>query len=241
MRTFLSAFLWFYWAVCIITFFLIISILFLVTFTFDRFNCLPNRMLKGLAWIMIHANPGWECEIRGADQEKIATPTIIIANHQSFMDMPLLYLLPWRMKWVAKKTLFKIPIFGWIVYMTGHLGIDRTSTRSVKKLDKLVEPVRAGIPGMIFPEGTRSPDGELGSFKNGAFKLARQYNFKVLPIVLEGGHKAMPAGNWRFRFNQKFVISVLDPLSPADFDTTHSLKDHTYSLIQQELKRIRSE
>lgn len=241
MRGFLSALLWIWWAACIIFFLIVVAFLYLVTFPFDRFHSVPNRALRGLAWIMISLNPGWSCEIRGADPRKIEKPTIVVANHQSFMDMPLIYLLPWSMKWVAKKDLFRIPIFGWIIFMTGHLGIDRESRFSAKKLDKLVEPVKKGIPGMIFPEGTRSAGGQLQPFKNGAFRLATRYNFQVLPVVLEGGHKAMPPGSWKFRFRQKFVISVLDPVKPSDFDSISDLKKHVYTAISRQIEAIRRE
>lgn len=185
-------------------------------------------------------NPGWEFIIRGADPSKIENPTIVVANHQSFLDMPLIYLLPWSMKWVAKKSLFKIPILGWIIFMTGHIGIDRESRRSIKKLDTLVKPIQSGIPGMIFPEGTRTTDGEVKPFKNGAFMLARRYNFQVLPVVLEGGYEAMPAGSWKVNVKQKFTLSVLEPLSSEDYHSVESLKDDVYNLISRELRRIRS-
>lgn len=240
MRGFLSVLLWIFWAVCIIFFFVLVLLLYLVTFPFDRYNRIPNKVLKGLAWVLLRSNPGWSFEVRGADPQKVNAPTIVVANHQSFLDMPLIYLLPWSMKWVAKKTLFRIPIFGWIIFMTGHMGIDRQSSRSVKKLDELVKPVKDGIPAMIFPEGTRTRDGKLKPFKNGAFKLAAQYNFRVLPIVLEGGHKALPSGSWKFHFRQKFIISVLDPVEPADFDSIAALKKQVYNEIKQELNTIRS-
>lgn len=236
MRTIFSIIIWIYWAACIIFFFVIVSLLYIVTAPFDRFNRIPNNVLKGLGWMMLKINPGWSFEINGADPEKLSRPTIVVANHQSFLDLPLSYLLPWTMKWVAKKDLFRIPVLGWIIYMTGHLPIDRQSLRSFKKLDKLVEPIKQGIPAMIFPEGTRTRDGELRPFKNGAFKLAKRYNFNILPIVLEGGHQAMPSGSWRIAGRQHFVISVLDPISTGQFESEQELKDTVYSLIENELK-----
>jgi 1-acyl-sn-glycerol-3-phosphate acyltransferase len=238
MKTLFSIILWLYWAICIIGFFGIVTILYLVTFFFDRFNTITNKSLKGLAWIMLKVNPGWDIQVKGADPEKVIRPTIVIANHQSFLDLPLSYLLPWSMKWVSKRGLFRIPILGWIIYMTGHLGIDRRSMRSAKKLDALVTPIQAGTPAMIFPEGTRSRTGELQSFKNGAFKLAKKYNFNILPIVLQGGGEAMPAGSWRVARKQKFRISVLDPLEVDQYDSVSELKDTAFSLIEEELHSL---
>lgn len=238
MKTLFSIVIWIYWAVCIISCFIIVTILYLFTFPFDRFNRIPNKCIKGLAWVMMKVNPGWTFEMKGVDLQKISQPTIVVANHQSFLDMPISYLLPWNMKWVAKRDLFKIPIFGWIVYMGGHIGIDRQSRRSVKMLDKLVKPIQAGIPGMIFPEGTRSTSGELKPFKNGAFKLAKQYNFNILPIVLKGGGETMPPGTWKVTCRQHFVVSILDPVNPEKFESVSELKGAVSSLIEQELASL---
>lgn len=234
MQTIFSIIIWIYWAVCIIVFFLIVSLLFLITFPFDRLNRIPNKVLKGLAWIMLKVNPGWTFDIEGADTQKLDKSTIVVANHQSFLDLPLLYLLPWRMKWLAKRDLFKIPIFGWIIYMTGQIGIDRKSMKSAKKLDALVTPIQEGIPAMIFPEGTRTETGEVKPFKNGAFKLAKRYNCNVLPIVLKGGYQAMPPGSWRVSLKQHFSLSVLDPVNPEDFESENELKEAVYLLIKKE-------
>lgn len=240
MRTIFSIIIWLYWAVCIIVFFLAVSLLYILTFSFDRYNRIPNQALKGLAKVMLRVNPGWTFEIMGADPKKLARPTIVVANHQSFLDLPISYLLPWTMKWVAKKSLFKIPVLGWIIYMTGHLAIDRQSMSSVKKLDKLVEPIQKGMPAMIFPEGTRTETGELKEFKNGAFKLARRYNFNILPLVLVGGHQAMPPGSWKVDYRQHFKISVLEPIASDNFASEKELKESIFALIEQELVSLQS-
>lgn len=239
VRTLFSIGMWALWTVFFVIYFLLVSVFFLVTFPFDRFNQIPNRLLKGLGWLILKVNPGWSYEIRGADPCKVSSPTIVVANHQSFLDLPLSYLLPWSMKWVAKRSLFRIPVFGWIINMTGHIGIDRENSKSVKKLDRLVNPINHGIPGMIFPEGTRTTDGSLRPFKNGAFVLAEQYNFQLLPVVLEGGYHAMPPGSWKMSYRQHFTISVLEPVQPADFESIGELKSHVYSVIEAELNNLR--
>ena len=241
MRTLFSIFIWIYWTLCIVTFFVIVSLLYLFTFPFDRFNQIPNRTLKGLARSMLAVNPGWDFIVEGAEADKVTKPTIVIANHQSFLDLPLFYLLPWSMKWVAKKSLFKIPILGWIIFMTGQIAIERYSLKSLKKLDYLVQPIQNGIPGMIFPEGTRTEDGNLKAFKNGAFLMAKRYNFNLLPIVHNGGYEAMPSGSWRIDPRQTFRISVLDPIDPQEFENTEEIKETAYLKIERELERLRKE
>lgn len=190
---------------------------------------------------MLMINPGWKFIIEGAQTEKVSEPTIVIANHQSFLDLPLFYMLPWTMKWVAKKSLFKIPILGWIIYMTGQIAIERYSLKSVKKLDYLVQPIQNGIPGMIFPEGTRTEDGNLKSFKNGAFLMAKRYNFKLLPIVHNGGFEAMPSGSWKISPRQTFRISILDPINPEEFESIEEIKETAYQKIEAELERLKKE
>lgn len=239
MRTFWSVIYWTWWTMCFITFFVLVTITFLLTFPFDQHRQLPNKILKGLGFCLIKTNPWWSVTIKGTKYYERGKPTIFVANHQSFLDMPLTYLLPWTMKWVSKKSLFKIPILGWIIYMTGHLGIDRKSLKSVKLLDKLVEPIKAGIPAMFFPEGTRSTTGKIGRFKDGAFTLAQKYNFQIQPLVLEGGHRAMPSGTWKFNFRQHFYVSVLQPVNPNDFETIEALREHVRTQLAHELNLLR--
>ena len=234
-----SILFWVYWSVCIVLYFILVTLAFVATFPFDRYHQIPNRILKGLGFLMIRANPGWSVQFDGIEHYERGQPTVFVANHQSFLDMPLTYLLPWTMKWVAKKSLFHIPILGWIIYMTGHLGIDRESLRSVKLLDKLVEPIHEGIPAMFFPEGTRTTTGDIGRFKNGAFTLARQYNFTLQPLVLEGGYAAMPSGSWRFNFKADFYVSILPAVDPGEFKSTEELREHVREAMTEKLDSIR--
>ena len=125
--------------------------------------------------------------------------------------------------------------------MTGQIAIERYSLKSVKKLDYLVQPIQNGIPGMIFPEGTRTEDGKLKSFKSGAFLMAKRYNFKLLPIVHNGGYEAMPTGSWKISPRQTFRISILDPINPEDFESTEELKETAYHKIEAELEHLKRE
>lgn len=237
-RSFLSILMWAYWTVCFHICLVLTFVLFIVTFPFDPYRKIPNRALKLLAWLILKPVPSWRFNICGADPQKVEKPTIVVANHQSFLDIPLLYLLPWDMKWVTKKSLLRIPVLGWLTAMTGHIPIDRKSLGSVRAMDALVRPIQAGIPGMIFPEGTRTTDGKLRPFKRGAFVIAQKYNFQVLPVVLEGGYRAMPSGSWKFRFRNTFNVSILDPVDSDKFDDVQGLKAHVQHQIEQELNRI---
>lgn len=240
MRTLASVVIWAWWTCCLVFFLFAVAAVRLVTFPFDPHAHIPNRMLGALARIMFRAVPGWAVHVEGADLRKLDRPTVVIANHQSFLDLPLAYHLPWRMKWVAKRSLFRVPVLGWIIWLTGHLAIDRGSSRAGLRLQHLLGPVNRGEPAMIFPEGTRTGDGELLPFKNGAFNLARKYNLQLLPIVLEGGYQAMPRGSWRLNTRQQFRISVLDPVQPDHYPDLDSLREACRGKIAKELHRLRN-
>lgn len=226
----------------VFSFFLVaITVIFIITYPFDEYRKIPNKALKGLAWSVLKPIPTWSFEIKNADVNKICKPTLIVSNHQSFLDMPLLYLLPWSMKWVAKESLLRIPFLGWLIAMTGHVMIDRKSRQSFKKMNELVEPIKSGIPGMIFPEGTRTRDGSLQYFRSGAFALASKYNFNILPVAHNGGYGAMPGGSWKFSFHQHFAVSVLEPVDPDDFEDASELKDEVHRQISEALNNMKSQ
>ncbi|MFN1833718.1 lysophospholipid acyltransferase family protein [Balneola sp. MJW-20] len=235
-----SFFAWIWFCVLFLIFFFLIAVTFLITFPFDKYRKAPNYVLSYLGLGLIRTSPGWKIEMDGLDKYDRGTPTIFIANHQSFLDMALLYQLPWQMKWVSKRSLAFIPIMGWMVWLTGQLTINRTSKSAIRKLDNLVQPLKDGIPVMIFPEGTRSLDGKMKHFKNGAFLLAKEHNFMLQPMVIDGGYKAMPSGSKVLNPKASFRVRVMDPIDPTKFNDMRSLKDHCHAIMEKELKEIRS-
>jgi len=238
MRTLFSIFVWIYYTFCFVFNFFLVALLFVITYPFDPYRKYPNKAVSLLAAMLLRFNPYWKISIKGQEKYDGSRPTIFIANHQSFFDLPLAYLLPWGMKWVTKKGLIYIPFFGWIIRMTGHLTIDRSRMTSVRKLEKLVNPLQENIPVMIFPEGTRSRDGKLKRFKNGAFQLAKKHNIRLQPLVFNGGHEALPTHEWRFKIRQKFFVSVLDPINPDNFESIDELKSYSHKVIADELEAI---
>ncbi len=240
MKTVFSFFIWFYFIILFIVFFVIIFLAFLVTFPFDRYRKIPNYILSWMAWFMMKGSPGWKITMQGLEHYDPSKPTIFVGNHQSFLDMALIYQLPWQMKWVSKQSLAYIPVMGWLVWLTGHLTINRSKKSAVKRLSSLVKPLKDNVPVMIFPEGTRSTDGELKPFKNGAFLLAKEYGFRIQPIVIDGGHIALRSGSKLVEPKVNFSLSILEPISSENFESMQSLKTHTYDLIAKELKRIRA-
>lgn len=193
-----------------------------------------------MAALMVRLSPWWKIKVTGHERYDRSKPTIFIANHESFIDIPLLYELPWRMKWVVKHSMTYIPVMGWMVKLTGQLTINRSSKSAMRKLSNLVQPLKDLVPVMIFPEGTRSKDGEIQSFKNGAFLLAMEHGFNLQPVVVDGPFQILKSGSKLLSPRGNLKISVLDPIDVSRFDNMSDLKTYAREKIIEEQKRLRN-
>ena len=121
-------------------------------------------------------------------------PYIFMSNHQGSYDIfALLGYLPFQFKWLAKKELFSIPILGWAMTAAGYISIDREGTReTVEAMNKAAQKIREGMSVVIFPEGSRSPDGSIQPFKKGGFTLAVKSKVPIVPIAIAGSREIMP-------------------------------------------------
>lgn len=127
---------------------------------------------------------------------------VFIVNHQSNIDIPVLTqsLNRFQLRWIAKKELLRVPFFGWAMWATKHITVDRADPMAaVKSLERAEERLAAGISIVIFPEGTRSRDGKMLRFKKGGFLLAAQSHTPIVPVAIKGSEKILPAGEWRLR------------------------------------------
>jgi 1-acyl-sn-glycerol-3-phosphate acyltransferase len=193
-------------------------------------------MLAGRSFLWF--NPFWKVEMTGIENYVPGKPMILIANHQSFLDMPLLATLPWRMKWVSKDGLFKVPILGWFMSMSGHVSVKRGTTAALKALDELKPFIKAGIPVMLFPEGTRSRSGELLKFKSGAFLLSKDMNVPVQPVLISGTRNVMKPDTWKTASTGKMTLTLMKQYNPYDFDDVNSMRDVIYNDMAQELNAM---
>jgi 1-acyl-sn-glycerol-3-phosphate acyltransferase len=129
------------------------------------------------------------------------TPYIFMSNHRSQFDvLAVVEALPeFQLRWVAKKELLSVPLFGWGVRHAGHIIIDRSDTaRSIESLRAAQEKMRTGISVIIFPEGTRSPDGRmLLPFKKGGFMMAVETGIPIVPLAIRGSEAILPKGSWQ--------------------------------------------
>ena len=163
---------------------------------------------------------GTRVEVQGAEYVDPRRPTLYASNHQSSIDIPVLFLaLPVNLRFIAKEQLRWVPLVGWYLQMAGHILIDRSNrTRAIASLDRAaVEIARRKISLIVFPEGTRSPDGRILPFKHGSFGLALKARIPVVPVTLEGSCDVMPRRSWRIRPGL-IKVRLGAPVEVADFD-----------------------
>jgi 1-acyl-sn-glycerol-3-phosphate acyltransferase len=141
---------------------------------------------------------------------------VVVSNHESIADIPVLSHLPWEMKWLSKASNFHVPALGWMMKMAGDIPLERGNRESGQHaLDRCRWYLDRGMSVMIFPEGTRSKNGTLGAFKDGAFRLAAESGRQILPVVVSGTRDAIPKHSWVFGGKSKIKVHVLPPISPA--------------------------
>lgn len=228
-------------------FFISSGVLVLIAATITLFtkNSDPNRRAThhfGCWWAhhYILMNPLWKVKWEGLDYIPEDKPVVLAPNHQSYWDIMLLYGLFKPFKWVSKEEIFKVPFIGWNMELNQYVKIARGDRKSIKEMMATCRKwLNQGASLMLFPEGTRSPDGEIKEFRDGAFKLAHDCNVPVIPIVVDGTHPMMPKGSNIFKFTGNVTVRVLPPVYPKDFETVRKMNEYVHDLMVAELDKIR--
>ena len=181
------------------SFFLGISIVIFLSLFFQN----KERLFQSAAhlWAKFLILSGIKVSVHGLENIPRQQPVIFAANHQSAADIPiLLAYLPVNFRFAIKKELFYIPIFGWYLRKAGYFSIDREAILSAyKTLTDIIEIIKLGGSVLIFPEGTRSYDGNLGKFKKGSLMAALKAQAPLIPIAISGSYHIMPRKTWLIR------------------------------------------
>lgn len=158
----------------------------------------PHRCAR--VWGMVNlAAAGVRVRLSGVDRIDPNRAYIFAANHQGWFDIfSILAKLPVHFSWLAKKELFRLPVLGSAMAATGYIPIDRTDHRgALESMNLAAMRVKSGTSVVIFPEGTRSPDGVLREFKKGGFMLAIKSQQPIVPVTISGSHAILPTkGDW---------------------------------------------
>jgi 1-acyl-sn-glycerol-3-phosphate acyltransferase len=189
-----------------------------VTAPFDRRLVVLHRFTCFWASLYSWLNPAWRVHVEGREKIRPGVAYVMVANHQSLLDIFVLFRLFAHFKWVSKVEIFRIPCVGWNMRLNRYVGLRRGDPASIAEMLQACERTLAeGSSVMMFPEGTRSADGRLQRFKYGAFSLALRSRVPLLPIVVEGTADALPKRGLVLRGRHTIRIRVLDEIPYAQF------------------------
>ena len=226
-QTIQSVIIWAVGIFLIVLLFLVMAFLSIILYPFDRKRKIVHAQCFWWTDAVTALNPYWEVKISGLENIDHHKAYVVVSNHQSLADIVLMYKTKMQFKWVAKESLFKIPVLGWNMLLARHIRLRRGDFSSIKKTYREAgEWLRNGISVLFFPEGTRSDNHEMGTFQNGAFKLAIKEKVPILPIMIKGTKYAIPKGSWRFTTKISCVMKVLTPIE------TSSLLAHDFARLR---------
>ena len=151
-----------------------------------------------------------------ADKAQPGKSVVVVANHESFCDiLVLLATLPIQVRFLAKRSVFRVPVLGWSIAAAGFVPVDRGDrARGAATVEAALRRLQGGRSLVIFPEETRTRDGSLLPFKRGAAHLAIKSGLPLLPIGIAGTFRILPRGTWEIRPG-RVVVSVGDPIDVA--------------------------
>jgi len=242
MRTIVSLAFWAYIATTCVLLFNGALTIWLLTFWWDKRRFWLHRY--SCAWGYHYAWLWPNCRIRWEGRENLTDdPVVYVSNHQSLADILVLFGTFHHFKWVSKASIFKVPFIGWNMVLNRYVRLRRGDRSSIADMMKACEGHLAeGSAVFLFPEGTRSKDGNLRDFKHGAFTLAARADKPVVPIVLDGTGTILPKEGWLMDLSRiEVCVRVLPPVHPSEVDgDPQALMERVRERIQQGLTELRA-
>jgi 1-acyl-sn-glycerol-3-phosphate acyltransferase len=194
---------------------LVLGLLALPGGMFDRSGRRLHWFSRAWSWLIMKTilSP---VQVTGLDKIDTSKPHVYAVNHASAMDIPVLYVyLPFQFRIVFKKELLKYPVVGWQLKRSGQVCIDQQKpANSIAAIRSAVKSLKAGMPLVIYPEGGRTPDGEIKPFLPGAFFLAIKAQVDIVPIALVGTYELLPMDTYHIKC-RPLEMRVGEPISTA--------------------------
>jgi 1-acyl-sn-glycerol-3-phosphate acyltransferase len=217
--------------------FLLLALLYPFALLFDRRKKLSHYMTILWGYHFVQMNPFWRCRFEGLENLKGKQNFVIVANHQSLADVFVLSGLRHHFRWVAKESLMRVPFFGWIMRLNGDVAIKRGDIKSVKvMMSQCKQWLGNRVSILMFPEGTRSEDGNIGEFRDGPFRLAVDCDVPVVPVIICGTRKVMAKRARVFDLAADMTVRVLPPVMPAEFNrSSGKMRSFVHELMKQTL------
>jgi 1-acyl-sn-glycerol-3-phosphate acyltransferase len=182
-------------------------------------------------------------QIEGLENIDPECPMIFVANHSGLHDiLSLAAHLPIQFRWVAKKSLFRVPFMGWHMRRSGYIPIDRENPReAAKSIIQAAKEIRNGVSAIAFPEGTRSRTGDLGKFHSGAFALALRAGVPLVPISLEGSYRVIRPKTLKVNPGVIIRIRIGSPIDPSTYSKgeKNRLMDDVFRIMSRDLQALR--
>jgi 1-acyl-sn-glycerol-3-phosphate acyltransferase len=185
----------------------------LISTLFDRSGNTAHRCARTWARLILRTT-GVEVEVSGLERVEPGRSYVFAANHESIYDIPIVFgSIPFQLRIVAKESLGRIPFMGWHLHRAGHLLVDRRNPGAdiVEKMGRLISESSSLI---VFPEGTRSVNGDIARFKKGSFLVAIDAGLPVVPVTIEGSRHVMTKGRLMVRPGT-VRLTVHEPVATA--------------------------
>jgi 1-acyl-sn-glycerol-3-phosphate acyltransferase len=241
--TVLSAWGWLILAVFVLVFTPMVAIVRLLTWPFDRGAYAAGYTFRKVVVPPSALNPLWKFHTSGDLPDDMRRPYVVVANHESFVDMLLISHLPTEMKWLSKIEIIKIPLLGWMMRLARDIPLTRGDRDSAADaLDQCKQRLDTNVSVMIFPEGSRSKTDELNKFKPGAFKLAIEGGYPILPMAVHGTRECLRPNDWRMG-RATAEVRVLEPIETTGLtrDDLPALSDRVREMISATRDELRIE
>ena len=240
----LSAYILIVMAITFPIFFVIAFTIWLLTIPFDKHLKFLHYYTCFWASFYTWAMPTWFVKIQGREKYKKKTTYMIVSNHQSQLDILVHFRLFLYYKIVSKSEIFRIPFIGWNMYLNRYIKLVRGDKGGSKKMMAESEKtLAAGESVCIYPEGTRSHDNEIKSFKPGAFILAKKAKVPILPLVVNGTGIALPKWKMDTQGIHRIIVRVLDEIPYERF--ANLSVEETAEMVRQimigELARLKND
>jgi 1-acyl-sn-glycerol-3-phosphate acyltransferase len=228
-----SILFWAFLALSSVALFPVAVLVWAVTAPFDRNKRALHLFTCFWASLYTWFNPAWRVHVEGRERIRRDATYVMVANHQSLLDILVLFRLFVHFKWVSKIENFRVPFIGWNMSLNGYVKLRRGDKQSIgEMMSTCARVLDDGSSIMMFPEGTRSPDGRLRAFKHGAFTLAQGSGCPLLPILVEGTADALPKRGFVLQGRHAIRIRILDEIPHA------KISDRPVEDVTREVWRI---
>jgi len=242
MKVLNSLYTWFEIALCFILFIPFQIVLFVLTAPFDRRRRIMHYHSSLWCKLALSISPLWKVRFEGKEYLDRSKSHVVVINHQSLLDVLIAFRLFYPVKMIGKSILAFVPIIGWNLFLSGHLLVNRKNTKSqFKAIRKMEHLLTHGDSLLVFPEGTRTKDGDIAEFKKGAFRSATSTGTDVLPVIIDGPFQLLPKKGFIVNIQRDIIIKVLPPISVEKGDKPGALAKKSHDIMSEELQKIRLE